>query len=113
LNARANQVAHYLRAAGVGPETLVGICSSRTPTMLIGMVGILKAGAAYVALDPAYPAVRLAFMIEDAAVPVLLTQHDLLDILPATEAKLVCLDTKWREIAREPETNPGVAVNTI
>jgi amino acid adenylation domain-containing protein len=107
LNARANRVAHYLRGSGVGPETLVGICSNRTPEMLIGMLGILKAGGAYVALDPAYPAVRLAFMIEDAAMPVLLTQQDLLDTLPVTDAKLICLDRDWGSV---PDTNPDTAV---
>jgi len=107
VNARANRVAHYLRASGVGPETLVGICSNRTPEMLIGMLGILKAGGAYVALDPAYPAIRLAFMIEDAAMPVLLTQQDLLDTLPVTGAKLICLDGDWGNV---PDTNPDTAV---
>ena len=74
LNPRANQLAHHLRALGVGPEVLVGICMERSLEMVIGLLGILKAGGAYVPLDPAYPQERLAFMLEDAQAPVLLTQ---------------------------------------
>jgi len=73
LNERANQLAHYLRAQGVGAETLVGICMERCLEMVVGLLGVLKAGAAYVPLDPAYPKERLAFMVEDAQVGVLLT----------------------------------------
>ncbi len=77
LNQRANQVAHRLRRLGVQPDTLVGVCTGRTPAMVAGVLGILKAGGAYVPFDPAYPAERLAFMLEDAAVRVLLTQDSL------------------------------------
>src|SRR5712692_6061953 len=69
LNARANQLAHYLRRLGVGPESLVGICIERSLDMIVGLLGILKAGGAYVPLDPAFPKERLAFMLEDAQVP--------------------------------------------
>ena len=92
LDRRANQVAQQLHILGVGAETLVGICTKRTPDMIVGLLGILKAGGAYVALDPAYPKARQGFMIEDTAMPVLLTQRELLDDLPVTEAKLICLD---------------------
>jgi non-ribosomal peptide synthetase component F len=74
LNARANQVAHYLKTLGVEPEVLVGLCVERSLEMIVGLLGIFKAGGAYVPLDPAYPKERLAFMLSDAQVPVLLTQ---------------------------------------
>ncbi len=82
LNARANRLAHYLKKRGVGPEVLVGICVERSLEMVVGLLGILKAGGAYVSLDPAYPKERLAFMVEDAQVPVLLTLHRLVAELP-------------------------------
>ena len=69
LNARANQLAHYLQERGVGPEVLVGICVERSIEMIVGLLGILKAGGAYVPLDPAYPSERLGFMLEDSSVP--------------------------------------------
>ncbi|TAN46944.1 MAG: amino acid adenylation domain-containing protein [Methylococcaceae bacterium] len=106
LNTRANQVAHYLLSLGVGVESLVGICMQRSPEMIIGMLGILKAGAAYVALDPAYPKARLAFMLEDAATPVLLTQQELLESLPGSQARRVCLDSDWDVIAQALPGNP-------
>jgi non-ribosomal peptide synthetase component F len=111
LNRRANQLAHHLRALGVGPETLVGICTHRSPAMLVGMLGILKAGGAYVALDPAYPKVRQAFMIEDAAMPIVLTQQDVVDSLPVTQTQFICLDSAWSAIAQAAETNPAVPVD--
>ncbi|OUL30717.1 hypothetical protein BV372_21625 [Nostoc sp. T09] len=77
LNTKANQLAHYLQSLGVAPEVLVGICVERSLYTIIGILGIFKAGGAYLPLDPAYPAERLAFMLEDAQVPVLLTQHSL------------------------------------
>ena len=83
LDARANQLAHHLRALGVGPETVVGLCVERSPAMLVGLLGILKAGGAYLPLDPDYPPERLAFMLEDAGAPVLVTHSALLDRLPA------------------------------
>jgi len=106
LNARANQLAHYLRSKGVGPDVLVGLCLERSPELLVGILGILKAGGAYVPLDPAYPAQRLAFMLVDAAVPVLLTQHPLRDTLPPTAAMLVCLDAAPPELQQQPTHNP-------
>jgi amino acid adenylation domain-containing protein len=105
LNAKANQLAHYLRSLGVKPEVLVGICVERSLEMVIGLLGILKAGGAYVPLDPAYPSERLAFMLEDSAVPVLLTQQRLVDRLPQHKAQLVYLDTQWEAIAQYSEEN--------
>src|SRR5262249_24314403 len=82
LNRRANQLAHHLQALGVGPEVLVGICMERSLEMVVGILGILKAGGAYTPLDLSYPKERLAFILEDAATPALLTQERLLERLP-------------------------------
>ena len=95
LNQRANQLAHYLQSLGVGPESLVGIAVERSIEMIVGLYGILKAGGAYVPLDPTYPAERVAYMMEDANVPVLLTQQRLLEKLPPCKARVICLDTEW------------------
>jgi amino acid adenylation domain-containing protein len=92
LNARANRLAHHLRALGVGPDVLVGICVERSAEMVVGMMAVLKAGGAYVPLDPGFPKERLAYMLEDAAAPVLLTQQRLLAGLPPHGARPVCLD---------------------
>ena len=83
LNAKANQLAHHLRAVGIGRESLVGICMERSLEMIVGIMAILKAGGAYVPLDPAYPKERLAGMLDDARPAVLLTQQRQLDRLPA------------------------------
>ncbi len=99
LNERANQLAHYLQERGIGAESLVGICLNRSIEMVVGLLGILKAGGAYVPLDPAYPPERLSFMLEDAAVSVLLTEESLLERLPAHTAE-VCLDRDWQKIAQ-------------
>ena len=92
LDRRANRLAHHLRALGVGPEVVVGLCAERSLEMVVGLLGILKAGGAYLPLDPSYPRERLAFMLEDARVPVLLAQSALLDRLPANGARVVLLD---------------------
>jgi amino acid adenylation domain-containing protein len=110
LNSRANFLAHYLQALGVGPEMLVGICMERSVEMVVGLLGILKAGGAYVPLDPAYPTERLAFMLEDTQTKVLLTQSRLVESLPKHQAHVVCLDTQWEEIAFQSEENPISAV---
>jgi len=105
LNRRANQLAHCLQKLGVGPEVLVGICVERSLETVVGLLGILKAGGAYVPLDPVYPEERLAFMLEDAQVPVLLTQQRLVEGLPEHEASVVCLDMDCEAIAGESEDN--------
>ncbi|MCB0167720.1 MAG: amino acid adenylation domain-containing protein, partial [Anaerolineae bacterium] len=114
LNSRANQLAHYLQSLGVGPDTLVGLCLNRSVEMLIGLLGILKAGGAYVPLDPSYPEERLAFMLADAQVPVLLTgqalQLKVSGLLtngshPASHKPMVIyLDTDWPIIAQAAGT---------
>jgi amino acid adenylation domain-containing protein len=107
LNERANQVAHFLRRAGVGPNVLAGISLERSLDMVVGIYGILKAGGAYVPLDPAYPEERLAFMLEDARAKVLLTKANLAGKFGNTTAKVICLDTARDEIARESRENPA------
>ena len=94
LNTQANRLAHQLIEIGVGRETLVGLCVHRSLDLLIGLLGTVKAGGTYVALDPLLPKARLAFMLEDAAVPVLLTQREILEQLPTTTARVLCLDDK-------------------
>ncbi|NEP10410.1 MAG: amino acid adenylation domain-containing protein [Symploca sp. SIO2C1] len=110
LNDRANQLAHYLQELGVEPEVLVGLCLERSLEMVIALLGILKAGGAYVPLDPNYPKERLAFMFEDAAVSVLLTQEKLIEKLPASTAKIVCLDRDWGAITAENAENLSAIV---
>jgi amino acid adenylation domain-containing protein len=105
LNSRSNQLAHHLQKLGVGPEVLVGICVERSLEMIVGLLGILKAGGAYVTLDPCYPQERLSFMLEDAQVPVLLTQQRSVEGLERLPP-LVCLDTDWEAIAKESQENP-------
>jgi amino acid adenylation domain-containing protein len=105
LNNRANQLAHSLQQLGVKPEVLVGICMERSVEMVVGLLGILKAGGAYVPLDPTYPKERLAFMLEDACVPILLTQAKFANVLPQHNAKVVCLDTEWQALAHQSQDN--------
>jgi amino acid adenylation domain-containing protein/thioester reductase-like protein len=117
LNCRANQLAHYLQSLGVKPDVLVGICVERSLEMLVGILGILKAGGAYVPLDPEYPQDRLRFMLEDAAVSVLLTQQQLVEKLPEHQPRVVYvyLDTDWQLISHLSQENPisGVQENNL
>ena len=92
LDARANRLAHRLRAEGVGPGALVGLCLERSPEMVVAALAALKAGAAYVPLDTGYPWERLALMLADSGVPVVITQRHVLANLPSTTAAAVCLD---------------------
>ncbi len=94
LNERANRIAHYLRKLGVGPESLVGVCIERSNEMLTGLLAILKAGGAFVPLDPAYPSQRLSFMIEDARPSIVLTKQRWLQKLPESEAQMLCIDAE-------------------
>ncbi|MGH7798832.1 MAG: amino acid adenylation domain-containing protein [Candidatus Binatia bacterium] len=104
LNARANRLARDLIKLGVGPETLVGIYVERSLDMIVGLLGILKAGGAYVPLDPAYPKERVAFMLQDAQVRILLTQLQLVSELPPEHgAQLLCIDTA--QVAEQTDTN--------
>ena len=105
LNRRANQLAHYLQYLGVEPGVLVGICVERSLDMVVGLLGILKAGGAYLPLDPTFPSERIEFMLEDAQVPVLITQQHLTSQLPNHKAIVVCLDTDGTKLSLQSETN--------
>ncbi|MBA4149812.1 MAG: amino acid adenylation domain-containing protein [Verrucomicrobia bacterium] len=111
LNAKANQIAHHLRALGIGPDSIVGICADRSIELTIGVLGIIKAGAAYVPFDPGYPKDRLEFMIADTSAPVILTQEKWRDKLPANTAKILCLDSDSQMFARESTSNPSSETN--
>ncbi|WP_438040320.1 amino acid adenylation domain-containing protein [Sorangium sp. So ce128] len=111
LNVRANRVAHALRRRGVGPDVLVAIAAERSIELVVGLLGILKAGGAYVPIDPDYPADRIAFMLDDAAASVLLSQWPVASRLPPHRAEVLCLDADRAKIDREPATNPAVAVS--
>ena len=106
LNARANRLAHQLRRLGAGPETLVGICTERSLEMVVGLLGILKAGAAYVPLDPGYPKQRLHYMLQDANVSVLLTQAQLQERLEIHQGHRLLLDGGWWTEAAGSDLNP-------
>jgi amino acid adenylation domain-containing protein len=110
LNIRANQFAQHLQRFGVGPEVLVGLCIEHSIEMMVGMLGILKAGGAYVPFDPTYPCERLAFMLEDAQVAVLVTQAQLLSKLPAPKCPVMCMDNDWEVIAQGNVAAPTVRV---
>ena len=92
LDRRANRLAHSLVRLGVGPDVLVAVCTGRTIDRVVGIVGVLKAGGAYVSIDPKHPRERLAFLLDDARAPVLLTERAFLDRLPETDAAVLCLD---------------------
>ncbi|MBW4592861.1 MAG: amino acid adenylation domain-containing protein [Brasilonema angustatum HA4187-MV1] len=106
LSDRTNQLAHYLQSLAVKPETLVGICVDRSLDMIVGLLGILKAGGAYVPLDPAYPQERLADILEDTQLGILLTQERFRSQLPDYTGKTICLDTDWSVIAQHNTANP-------
>jgi amino acid adenylation domain-containing protein len=107
LNRQVNRLAHYLRALGVTPNTLVALCLERSPAMVTAILAVLKAGGAYVPLEPALPPARLAFMLQDARCPVLVTQSRLLPTLPHFPGRVVCLDgADAAVIAAQPAANP-------
>jgi amino acid adenylation domain-containing protein len=111
LDRRANQLAHHLQELGAKPDGLVGICLERGLDMVVGLLGILKAGSAYVPLDPAYPADRIAFMLEDAEAPLLITQLQLMESLPQGPFQPVLIDSQWPEIAKRSSDRPGQGFN--
>ncbi|HEY9901849.1 MAG TPA: amino acid adenylation domain-containing protein [Candidatus Sericytochromatia bacterium] len=109
LNTRANQLAHHLQELGVTAETVVALCVERSLDMLVGLLGILKAGGAYLPLDPIVPSDRLSYMMQDAGASVILTQQHLAQRFSEQAAPLICLDSDWNVIARQPEGNPPCA----
>ncbi|WP_223635810.1 non-ribosomal peptide synthetase [Corallococcus sp. EGB] len=111
LDARANQLAHHLRALGVDVGTPVGLCTGRSLEMVVATLAILKAGGAYVPLDPAYPTERLLFMARDTRLPVLLAQPGQEAKLAELEARVVSLEPSWDAFAREPARAPRVNVS--
>ncbi|MDI1453325.1 condensation domain-containing protein, partial [Streptomyces sp. ATE26] len=102
INARANQLAHHLRGTGIGPDTLVAVCLDRSPDLIAAVLGILKAGAAFVPLDPDYPTDRITYMVEDTGTPLIITSSDLAHRLPDTIDRLL-VDTQW---PAGPDTDP-------
>ncbi len=108
---RSNQLAHHLRRLGVGPNIVVGLCVGRSFDMMIGVLGIQKAGGAYLPLDPSYPAERLAYMIADSRTPVVLTQSGMLDHVASNDARIVRLDETWPQITGLSTDAPAVAVD--
>jgi amino acid adenylation domain-containing protein len=112
LEARSNRLAHHLRALGVGPDVVVGLCVERSLEMVVGLLGVLKAGGAYLPLDPAYPRERLAFMLQDAGVAVLVTHEPAKATLEGLRHSLAALatldlDADADAIARRPDTPPN------
>ena len=110
LEIRANQLANRLRSLGVGPEVLVGLCLERSAAQVVGALGILKSGGAYVALDPSYPAERLSFMLRDARVPVLVTSRAQAQRLDAGTATVIALDDPEGGLETESPIAPPTTV---
>ena len=106
LNRRANQLAHYLREMGVGAEVKVGLCAGRSLEMIVALLGVMKAGGAYLPLDASYPQERLAYMIEDSACPVIVATKRVLEQLPVTWAQIVMIDDDWPAIGGKSDGNP-------
>jgi amino acid adenylation domain-containing protein len=106
LNNRVNKLANYLRKRNVKTETLVGICSERNLNLIVALLAVKKAGGAYVPLDPNYPADRIAFILDDAKAPVLITTETQLGNLPKTDAEIICIDKDWLVIESENAENP-------
>ncbi|HEY0602349.1 MAG TPA: amino acid adenylation domain-containing protein [Herpetosiphonaceae bacterium] len=110
LNSYANRLAHYLQKQGAGPETIVGICLDRSAAMIVGLLGVLKAGSAYVPLDPALPAQRLAIILEDTRAPIVISQQHLRERLPEQGVQVINLDSDHELLAQESTANPAAAV---
>jgi amino acid adenylation domain-containing protein len=110
LNQRSNQLAHYLREIGVGPEVPVAVCLERSLELVTGLMGVLKAGGAYVPIDPSYPAERLGYLLDDVQAPVLLTSKAAIQNLPAQWVRVVAIDEEWDEIAGQSTENPGLVM---
>tara|TARA_Y100001933_G_scaffold263432_1_gene324772 strand:- start:21215 stop:26581 length:5367 start_codon:yes stop_codon:yes gene_type:complete len=110
LNERANQLANFIVQHGVAPETYVAIYLEPSPQMLVAILAIHKAGAAYVPLAPGTPLERIGMMLEESDAPLILTQQSLIDLLPETSAERVSLDQQWSSISKESKDNPGLPI---
>ena len=111
LNQQANQLAHHLRAHGVGPNVLVGVCLERSIDLVIGLLGILKAGGAYVPIDPSYPAERITFMLTDTGISVLVTKQSFAALsLSAQDTRMIFLDSNRALLAQESPSNPPTTI---
>jgi len=106
LERQSNQLAHYLRSLGVGPDVLVALCLERSSAMVVAELAILKAGGAYLPLDPSYPAERLAYMLENSGVRILITRDSIASMLPRGDRQIIALDKSAAAIARYPGTAP-------
>ena len=112
LDRRANQLARHLGSLGIKPGDLVGVFLERSLDMIVSLLGVLKAGGAYIPMDPTYPMERVSFVLDDASMPVLLTQQRLTKNLAATRTRLVCLDTNCDDINQESSDAPDVAISS-
>ncbi|HEX5882907.1 MAG TPA: amino acid adenylation domain-containing protein [Pyrinomonadaceae bacterium] len=110
LDQAANRLAHFLRRHGVGPESVIAVATDRSARMAVAVLAVLKAGAAYVPLDPEYPSERLSFMLEDASASAVLTEQELVERLPKRCPRVICLDSDAELIAAESDTNPASGV---
>jgi len=106
LHQQSNQLAHYLKMLGVGPKTLVGLCIKPSLKVMVGLLGILKAGAAYLPLDPLYPVERLNFMVENSDLPFLITEQQLTEQFQQTGTQLIAIDSDWNMIVDQPIDTP-------
>ena len=109
LNAQANSLAHYLRQRGVGRDKIVALCLERSPRMIVAILGVLKAGAAYLPIDPSSPPERTQFMLGDSAAVILLTQEHLRGRANGFSGTILCIDSDWDKIAARPTANPAPA----
>ena len=110
LNTRSNRLANYLAKHGAGPDVLIAICCERNIDLLVGIIGILKSGSAYVPMDPHYPKERLKHILEGARAHLIVTQNSLVESFPLSTAEILCLDSDWEKIACEPEVALPVQV---
>jgi amino acid adenylation domain-containing protein len=110
LNERANQLAHYLHQYDIGPETLIGLAMTRSPEMVISLLAVLKAGCAYVPLDPAYPQEQLTYILADAQVNIVLTTTAIVEQLPINQITAICLDVVWSTVSQQATTNPKTTI---
>ncbi len=110
LNRRANRLARFLLGFGAARGKVVAVCLERSPALVVAQLAILKAGAAFLPLDPVNPSERLAFMMRDADVPLLLTQESLLEVVPRDVSPIRCVDAEWADVARSKDDNLDVPV---